>query len=68
MKRKPTKSPLPTLEQIDLSVAFYDLKVDFPHYTFEQAAKRLLPKGFGTGKNAVVLKREARRNFDLATE
>jgi hypothetical protein len=47
--------------QIDLSAAFYDLKVDFPDYTFEQAAKRLVPNGFGTGKSAEVLEKEARK-------
>jgi hypothetical protein len=37
-----------------------------PKETFSQITKRVVPKGFGTGKAADTLKKEARRNFDLA--
>jgi hypothetical protein len=50
----------------DLGVAFYETAADFPNENFDQITKRLLPNGFGSGKTAEVLKREARRNFDLA--
>ena len=49
-----------------MSVAFYEMSADYPSETFAQITRRLLPNGFGKGKTADALKREARKNFDMA--
>ncbi|MFZ3331970.1 MAG: hypothetical protein WA197_15145 [Candidatus Acidiferrales bacterium] len=66
MKRKrPTSPDLPT-EQCDLAVSFYDAAADHPKESFEQIAKRVVPRGFGKSKANAALKKEARKMFDLA--
>jgi len=64
MKRKsPTRL---SMEQIDLSVAFYDAAVDHSRENFELIAKRVVPRGFGKLKTSAAFKKEARRMFSLA--
>jgi hypothetical protein len=55
-----------TPNQSDLAVSFYDAACDFPAETFEQIAKRLVPKGFGRSSSSPAFKREAQRMFKLA--
>ncbi|HWO37418.1 MAG TPA: hypothetical protein VNO32_52240 [Candidatus Acidoferrum sp.] len=54
------------LSQLDVAISFYDLAADYPHESFEQITKRLLPHGFGRSKTAAAFEREARRMFSLA--
>jgi hypothetical protein len=54
------------LEQTDLAVSFYDMAAGYLNETFEQIAKRVVPRGFGNTKTSAAFKREARKMFDLA--
>jgi hypothetical protein len=62
--KRPTSPDLP-MEQSDLAVSFYDAAADHPTESFEQIAKRLVPRGFGKMKTAAAFKKEARKMFDL---
>jgi hypothetical protein len=52
--------------QQELAVNFYDAACDEPRATFEEIAKRALPRGFGKSKSSAAFKEEARKMFDLA--
>jgi hypothetical protein len=54
------------MEQSDLAVSFYDAAADYPKESFQQVAKRVVPRGFGKTKTSVAFEREARRMFNLA--
>jgi hypothetical protein len=55
-----------SFEQQELAVTFYDVACDRPHATFEQVAKKVVPRGFGKSKSSARFKKEARKMFDLA--
>ena len=54
------------LSQLGVAISFYDAACDHPKETFEQIAKRLVPRGFGRSKTHVVFEKKARKMFDLA--
>ena len=54
------------LSQLDVAISFYDTACDYPKETFEQIAKRLLPKGFGKSRTRAVFEEQARKMFKLA--
>jgi hypothetical protein len=62
-----TKSKLKTvdhpLEQNDLVVSFYDVAVDYRKESFDQIARRVLPRGF---KPSPAFRKEALKMFELA--
>jgi len=58
--------PALTFEQIELAVCFYDEANDYPKETFEQIAKRVVPRGFGKSKTSEAFRKESRRMFDMA--
>jgi hypothetical protein len=64
MRRTSTKDLL-TASQSDLAVSFYDTAVDYPRESFAMIVKRVVPKGFGKAKTSNMLKREAKKMFDL---
>jgi hypothetical protein len=55
-----------SFEQQELAVNFYDVSNDSPRATFEQAAKKVVPRGFGKSRSSAAFKREARKMFNLA--
>jgi hypothetical protein len=50
--------------QQELAVTFYDAANDEPKATFQQIAKRVMPRGWI--KASAAFKKEARKMFDLA--
>jgi hypothetical protein len=66
MKRKRPATPDLSMEQSDLAVSFYDAAADYPKESFQQVAKRVVPRGFGKTKTSAAFEREARRMFNLA--
>jgi hypothetical protein len=66
LKKKLTAPTSLSIEQIDLSVSFYDMAVDYPRESFAMIAKRVVPKGFGKSKTSARFKQEAKRHFYLA--
>ena len=66
MKRKHSTSNKLAFPQLEVAVSFYDRAADFPRESFEQIAKRVVPRGFGKSKTSAAFKREARRMFNLA--
>jgi hypothetical protein len=65
MPRKRLAHVLP-LSQLDVAISFYDTACDYPKETFEQIAKRLVPRGFGKSRTRATFEKEARKMFDLA--
>jgi hypothetical protein len=63
---KTKRSATLSFVQQELSVNFYDAANDEPKATFEQVAKKVVPRGFGKSKSSAAFKREARKMFDLA--
>jgi hypothetical protein len=55
-----------SFEQQELATTFYDAANDEPSATFEQVAKKVVPRGFGNSKTSAAFKREARKMFNLA--
>jgi len=55
-----------SFEQQELAVNFYDAANDEPSATFEQVAKKVVPRGFGKSKTSAAFKRESRKMFNLA--
>ena len=55
-----------SFEQQELAVNFYDAANDEPSATFEQVAKKVVPRGFGKSTTSAAFKKEARKMFDLA--
>jgi hypothetical protein len=55
-----------SFEQRELAVNFYDVANDSPRATFEQVAKKVVPRGFGRSNTSAAFKKEARKMFDLA--
>jgi hypothetical protein len=66
MNRKRPTPPDLAIEQSDLAVSFYDAAADLPKESFEQIAKRVVPRGIGKSKTSGASKREARKMYDLA--
>jgi hypothetical protein len=66
MKRKRPAPPDLSMEQSDLAVSFYDAAAGYPKESFEQVAKRVVPRGFGKTKTSAAFKKEARKMYDLA--
>jgi len=66
MKQKRPATPDLPMEQSDLAVSFYDMAADYPKESFEQVAKRVVPRGFGRTKTGAAFKKEAQRMFNLA--
>jgi hypothetical protein len=60
-QRLKTVDQLP--EQNDLVVSFYDVAVDYRKESFDQIARRVLPKGF---KLTPSFRKEALKMFELA--
>jgi len=52
--------------QIELAVYLYDEACDYPKETFEQIAKRVVPRGLGKSKTSAAFRKEARKLFSLA--
>jgi hypothetical protein len=60
------KRPALTFPQLELAICFYDEAGDYPNESFEQIAKRVVPRGFGKWKTSGAFRKEARKMFDLA--
>ena len=45
---------------------FYDAANDEPKATFEQVAKKVVPRGFGKSTSSAAFKKEAQKMFNLA--
>jgi hypothetical protein len=63
-QKRPSRDPL-TMEQSDLAVCFYDEANDHPKETFEQIAKRVVPRGFGESRTSLTFRKEAGKLFNL---
>ena len=63
---KTKRSATLSFEQQKLAVNFYDAANDSPRATFEQVAKKVVPRGFRKSKTSAAFKREARKMFKLA--
>jgi hypothetical protein len=63
---KPKRAAKLSFEQQELAVNFYDAANDEPSATFEQVAKKVVPRGFGKSKSCAAFKKEARKMFNLA--
>jgi len=65
MRRKKRKRTRVTLihEQLELVAQFADYTFDHPRLSFDEVARKVLPKGFGTGPRARLLRREVRHVF-----
>jgi hypothetical protein len=63
---KTKRSATLSFEQQELAVNFYDVANDSPKATFEQVAKKVVPRGFGKSKTSAAFKKEARKMFRLA--
>ena len=50
-------------EQLELVAQFADYTFDHPSLSFDEVARKVLPKGFGTGPRARLLRQEAKLVF-----
>jgi len=66
MPRKHLASYVLPLSQLDVAISFYDTACDHPKESFEQIAKRLVPRGFGKSRTSAMFEKEARKMFNLA--
>jgi hypothetical protein len=60
IERKPTL----TVTQAEIAAQFADYAFDYPNLTFDEVARKITPKGFGTGPSAKAFKKEAKAVFD----
>jgi hypothetical protein len=58
------RTPKLSFEQQELAITFYDAANDEPKATFQQIAKRVMPRGWI--KASAAFKQEARKMFTLA--
>ena len=57
-----------TPEQTEIVAQFADFAFDYPGLSFDAVARKVLPKGFGTGPRAKRLRQEAKEVFDCERE
>jgi len=50
-------------EQPELVAQFADYTLDHPSLSFDEVARKVLPKGFGTGPRARLLRQEVKQAF-----
>ena len=62
--KRPARKPQLTVEQIEIVGQFNDAAFEYPKLSFEQVAKKLLPKGFGAGPAGKKFREEAKAVFD----
>jgi hypothetical protein len=66
MPRKRLASYVLPLSQLDVAISFYDTACGYPKESFEQIAKRLVPRGFGKSRTRATFEKEARKMYNLA--
>jgi len=58
------RAPKLTLAQVEIVAQFADFAFDYPGLSFDAVARKVLPKGFGTGPRAKRLRQEAKEVFE----
>jgi hypothetical protein len=67
-KRTRTSAAKLTPEQAEVAAQFADYAFDYPGLSFDEVARKVLPKGFGTGQAGQRFRKEAKEVFERERE
>ena len=63
-RRNKAATPKLTPEQVEVAAQFADHAFDYPGLSFDEVARKVLPKGFGKGPTGTRFKKEAKEVFE----